>query len=105
MFEQLEKVNDVGSLRNVAVRVLPMDAGIHRGALTGGSFIVLDFTANGRASEPSVVYSDGLTGALYLNKPPEVAAHNEVWESIWEVSLHEPESRKLITSMARKVRS
>ncbi len=43
-----------------------MDAGIHRGALTGGSFIILDFSANGRAGEPSVVYSDGLTGALYL---------------------------------------
>jgi len=105
MVEQLEKVKDVGSLRNVAVRVLPMDAGIHRGALTGGSFAILDFSANGRANEPSVVYSDGLTGALYLDKAPEVAAYNEVWQSIWEVSLHEPESRKLIASMARKVRS
>jgi hypothetical protein len=105
MVEQLTKINDVGSLPNVAVRVLPMDAGIHRGALTGGSFAVLDFSSNGRAGEPSVVYSDGLTGALYLDKVAEVTAHDEVWVSIWEVSLTEPKSRQLIASMARKVRS
>jgi transcriptional regulator with XRE-family HTH domain len=105
MVEQLNKINDTGRLPNVTVRVLPMDAGIHRGALTGGSFAILDFSANGRTGEPSVVYSDGLTGALYLDKAPEVAAHNEVWMSIWNVSLTEPESRKLITSIARRVRS
>ncbi|HYS38309.1 MAG TPA: helix-turn-helix transcriptional regulator [Pseudonocardiaceae bacterium] len=105
MVEQLSKINDVGSLLNVSVKVLPTSAGIHRGAVTGGSFIILDFSANGRAGEPSVVYSDGLTGALYLDKAPEVAAHDAVWVSMWKVSLSESESRKLITSMARKVRS
>jgi len=103
--EQLNKINEAGSLPNVSVRVLPTSVGIHRGAGTGGSFAILDFSANGRAGEPSVIYSDGLTGALYLDKAPEVAAHNEVWESIWKLSLVEPESRKLIASIARKVRS
>ncbi len=105
MVEQFEKIDDVGSLRNVAVKVLPMSAGIHRGAVTGGSFAVLDFSSNGRAGEPSVVYSDGLTGALYLDRPAEVTAHDVVWTSIWNVSLTEPESRKLIASMARKART
>lgn len=103
--EQLNKLNDVGSLPNASVRVLPTAAGIHRGALTGGSFAILDFSTNGRAAEPSIVYSDGLTGALYLDKPREVAAYDEVWASIWQVSLNEVESKKLITTMARSVRS
>jgi hypothetical protein len=80
---------------------MPMDAGIHRAALTGGSFIILEFSPNGREAEPSVVYSDGLTGALYLDKPREVAAYEAVWASIQKVSLSETESRKLIAAMAK----
>jgi Domain of unknown function (DUF5753) len=50
MVEQLDKINEVGRLRNASVRVLPTSAGIHRGVGTGGGFAVLDFSANGRAS-------------------------------------------------------
>jgi transcriptional regulator with XRE-family HTH domain len=102
--EQLQKINEVGGLPNVTVRVLPMAVGVHRAALTGGGFILLDFSPNGRAAEPSVVYSDGLTGALYLDKPQEVTAYNEVWASIQELCLDENETRKLIDSIVGKAR-
>jgi hypothetical protein len=98
--EQLNKIIDISKQPNVSIRVMPMDAGIHRAALTGGSFIILEFSPNGREAEPSVVYSDGLTGALYLDKQREVAAYETVWASIEKVSLSETESRKLIAAMA-----
>ncbi len=80
-----------------------MKAGIHRAALTGGGFVILEFSPNGREGEPSVIYSDGLTGALYLDKPREVAAHDDVWTSIQEASLNETQSRNLISAMAREI--
>jgi transcriptional regulator with XRE-family HTH domain len=102
MTAQLGKINDTSRLANVAVRVLPLDAGIHRAALAGGPFTILEFPPNGRSSEPSIVYSDGLTGALYLDKPSEVAAYDDVWQSIQALSLSEARSRELIRAIAKE---
>jgi transcriptional regulator with XRE-family HTH domain len=103
MGSQLQKINDMGNrLPNVSVRILPADAGIHRAALAGGPFTILEFSPNGRSSEPSIVYRDSLTGALYLDKPNEVAAYDVVWESIQGTALSEAKSRKLITEIAEE---
>jgi transcriptional regulator with XRE-family HTH domain len=102
MVAQLRKINDTSRLPNVSVRVLPMDAGIHRAALAGGPFTILEFAPNGRNSEPSIVYSDGLTGALYLDKVNEVAAYEDVWESIQATSLNEPKSRELVAAITKE---
>jgi transcriptional regulator with XRE-family HTH domain len=102
MAAQLRKINDTSHLPNVSVRVLPMDAGIHRAALAGGPFTILDFAPNGRTAEPSIVYYDGLTGALYLEKPHEVAAYNTVWQSIQALSLSEAKSRELISTIVKE---
>ncbi len=101
MVAQLRKLDDVSRLPNVSVRVLPMNAGIHRAALTGGMFIILEFSPNSRGTEPSIVYSDGLTGALYLDEPNEFAAYDEVWTSIWATALNEAESRELVIGLTR----
>jgi len=107
MAEQLHHLCAVGDLPNVSIRVLPIDAGLHRAAMVGGPFIILDFPASGegRQPEPSTVYSDGLTGALYLDKPAEVAAFNSVWESTVTASLDEQASADLIAEIARGYRS
>jgi len=102
MVAQLHKINDASRLPNVSIRVLPMDAGIHRAALSGGPFTILEFSPNGRNSEPSIIYSDGLTGALYLDKPEEVAAYDSVWKSIHATSLNESKSRELITAITEE---
>ena len=77
MAEQLDHLLKLSELPNVSVRVLPLAAGPQPGAVAG-SFVILDFptTKGGRAApEPSVVYSESLTGALYLDKPDELAAY------------------------------
>lgn len=103
MAAQLKQLVEVSRRRNVSVRVLPLRAGLHRG-LTCGAFVILDFPSGpgGRTPEPTTVYSDNLTGALYLDKPHEVKAYAGVWESIVAASLSEDDSRKLINELAER---
>jgi hypothetical protein len=103
MAEQLRHIDEVTSgLPNVSVRVLPLSAGLHRAAMAGGSFVILDFSPDGAHPEPSTVYSDGLTGALYLDKPQEIAAYSTVWDSIVSSALDETASKRLITAIAEE---
>lgn len=95
--EQLERLVVVGRQPNVSLRVVPAAAGLYRGNMTSGTFTILDFDAG---SEPSLVYSDSLTGALYLDKAAEVTTYGEAWASMEEAALTEAASRKLIASIA-----
>lgn len=103
MAAQLQHLIEVAKRRNVSIRVLPLRAGLHR-ALTTGAFHVLDFPSGpgGRTPEPTTVYSENITGALYLDKPDEVKAYDEVWASIVAASLSEDDSRKLINELAKR---
>lgn len=65
----------------VTIRVLPPDVGPHHALMTG-TFVLLDFPPGkpGRPAEPPTVYSEGLTGALYLDRREEVTQFNWAWE-------------------------
>jgi transcriptional regulator with XRE-family HTH domain len=106
MAAQLLHLVDMSGRPNVSIRVLPQSAGLHR-AMTCGSFTILDFPAgaHGREPEPTTVYSDSLTGALYLDKPAEVSAYAEVWTSVVDSSLDEKRSAELITGISREYTS
>jgi transcriptional regulator with XRE-family HTH domain len=102
MAAQLEHMLDVAEQPNVTLRVLTFAAGIHR-AMVAGGFVILDFAGTaGRDSEPSTVYCESLTGALYLDKPNEVAAYTEVWDGIADAALDEVRSRRLIKAIAKE---
>ncbi|MGQ5261070.1 helix-turn-helix domain-containing protein [Micromonospora sp. ZYX-F-536] len=106
MVEQLTRLLDAGEMRNVSVRVLPFAAGPHSGAVAG-SFVILDFPATngGRtAPEPSVAYSESLTGALYLDKPDELAAYRDVWRGLERLALDEAQSTDMIKSVIAEMR-
>ena len=56
--------------------------------------------AFGRAStEPTTVYLENITGALYLDKPAEVAAYEHVWSDLETLAPDEAESEKLIKTI------
>ncbi len=55
-----------------------------------------------RGAEPSIIYSDSLTSALYLDRPGDVATYSEVWASMEKPALTEAQSRKLIASIAEE---
>ncbi|MFY1691932.1 helix-turn-helix domain-containing protein [Plantactinospora sp. WMMB782] len=99
MIGQLEHLLTVSTLPNVVIRVLPLAAGQHRGALAG-SFIILDFPAGNRNTpEPPIVYCESLTGALYLDRPAEYAAYEKVWASLDALALDEGQSRHMINKI------
>lgn len=104
MAGQLAHLVDMGERDNVSIRVLPLAAGLHRASIAG-AFTILDFpvTRTGR-QEPPVVYSEGATGALYLDKPKEVAVYRDIWQGIEGASLDEECSRTLITKLTKEVR-
>ncbi len=97
MAEQLRHLAEAGRQANVSVRILPFSAGEHGGM--SGAFSLFDFPVDPRSQEPlepPLVYVDGYTGAMYLNKPVETAAHRRVWDDLDQRALAEEPSREMI---------
>ncbi len=106
MHAQLDHLLRLSDLPNVSIRVLPLAAGPQPGAVAG-SFVILDFppTRDGRAApEPSVVYSESLIGALYLDKADELAAYERVWKGLDALALGEAESKDVIKRITGEMR-
>lgn len=100
---QLEHLTEVTNYPNVAIRVVPFATGLHHGVQTG-PFVTMRFPAagDGRPMEPSTVYVEGLTGALYLDKPDEVACHEAAFAAIWNSASSEARSLSLLYDAARE---
>jgi hypothetical protein len=103
MAAQLRHLAKISDLPNVSLQVLPFSAGHHRG-LDTHSFVLLHFPhdARGNVGEPPVVYIEGLTGALYLEKPAEIAKFGEVFDSLVDSALDVRASQSLILLAARE---
>lgn len=81
-----------------AIRVLPFSAGLHAGLMAHGSFIVLDFPEH---YEPTTVYVEGLTGALFLDRPDERDSYAWCFAEIGELTMDEQSSRDLFWRTAK----
>jgi transcriptional regulator with XRE-family HTH domain len=102
MQRQLAHLVNISQRPGISVRVLASAAGPHR-ASTTGSFVILDFPAVGTTGpEPTTIYSESLTGALYLDKPKEVDAYAEVWQSLDRVALGRDASDDLIATIIKE---
>ncbi|WP_430495939.1 Scr1 family TA system antitoxin-like transcriptional regulator [Micromonospora trifolii] len=53
--------------------------------------------------EPSVVYHESLTGALYLDRPAELAAYEEIWASLDALALDPDQYRRFIEKILVEV--
>ncbi|WP_308257327.1 helix-turn-helix domain-containing protein [Pseudonocardia lacus] len=83
MRNQLMRLVELSELPNVELRVVPFAIGIHEG-VTSGPFTILRFpkARGGREVEPPIVYIEGVTGALYLDKQQEVERFEAVFRHI-----------------------
>jgi hypothetical protein len=101
MAGQLRHLMEASELPNVLIRVVAFDADVHPGAMSG-PFVILRFPENGDGSEsePPTVYADGYTGDLYLDKPNEVERYDTAFERIWNTSLNEQASQRLLAEVA-----
>ncbi|MGH3694753.1 MAG: helix-turn-helix domain-containing protein [Pseudonocardiaceae bacterium] len=104
MAHQLDRLMAAGELPTMSLRVVPFTAGLHRGVMSG-PFEILRFplNANGEETEPPIVYVEGVTGALYLDKPREIDRYDTVFANIWESALDEAASRELITQVTKEL--
>jgi transcriptional regulator with XRE-family HTH domain len=105
MATQLTRLAELSKLPNVSIRVVRVESGLHAGVMSG-PFVLLEFppNGNGQPSEPTTVYVDGFTGALYLDKPHEVARYDGAFKDIWRAASNEAASRDLIIKEAREFR-
>lgn len=103
MAQQLWHLLKANELAHVSVRVLPLNAGPHRASLAG-AFTILEFPAAGaQKGEPATIYSESLTGALYLDQPKELERYEQVWSALANRALDKRESGELITKIMREM--
>jgi transcriptional regulator with XRE-family HTH domain len=95
MCDQLERIIEVSNLRNVFLQVIPFDRGAH--AAIDSSFTILEFND----PVPAMVYAEGLSGFLYIEKPAEVEKHQRMFEILSASALNEGDSVRFITQIIR----
>jgi hypothetical protein len=79
-----------------------MARGLHQASVTG-AFTALDFPAENGTTPPSTVYSESLTGAIYLDKQSEIDAYNNAWQSLAAAALDETASITLMSQHLKEL--
>ncbi|MFG2603942.1 helix-turn-helix domain-containing protein [Streptomyces sp. NPDC048514] len=96
MREQLEHLIELSQLPHVTVQVLPFEVGAHPGL--NGQYAILEFTD---AADSSVVYLEGVTSDLYLEKAQDVQKYAVMYEHLRAQSLNVEQSRQFIAERAK----
>jgi transcriptional regulator with XRE-family HTH domain len=97
MIEQLEHLVEQSHLPHVTVQVLPFEMGAHPGI--SGHYAILEFPD---ASDSSVVYIEGVTSDLYLEKAQDVAKYSVMYEHLRAQALNVEQTRDFISDIAKK---
>lgn len=100
---QLRHIAEIATLPAVTIRVVPLSTE-NPLSLIARSFTLMEFSAHpmSRLTEPPTVYVEGYTGALYLNKPSEIAAYRAACKGIRAAALNEQDTRRLILTLAKE---
>jgi transcriptional regulator with XRE-family HTH domain len=96
MIDQLQQLERMSLRPYLTLRVVPASLGAH--AATAGEFILMEF-----AEFKPVVYLESETSSLFLEKPVEIAAYQDILESLAQTALGERESRELIATRATEL--
>ncbi|MGO9785026.1 MAG: helix-turn-helix domain-containing protein [Streptosporangiaceae bacterium] len=96
MQTQLELVVERMRLPNVTVQVLPYSVGAH--PALDSTFNILEFS--GPVS--NLVYSEGLAGFMFIERPEDVDRYQEVFERLSQMSLSPRQSADLMMKVNRQ---
>ncbi|MFI2368419.1 helix-turn-helix domain-containing protein [Streptomyces sp. NPDC018833] len=96
MREQLEHLVELSHQPHVTVQVLPFDMGAHPGI--NGQYAILEFPD---ASDSSVVYIEGVTSDLYLEKANDVQKYSVMYEHLRAQALNVEQTRQFIEAIAK----
>ncbi|MGW2105165.1 helix-turn-helix domain-containing protein [Streptomyces sp. NPDC001948] len=96
MIEQLEQLIELSHLPHVTVQVLPFEMGAHPGI--NGQYAILEFPD---AADSSVVYIEGVTSDLYLEKANDVQRYSVMYEHLRAQALNVEHTRHFITGIVK----
>jgi len=95
MRDQLRRLADTAALPNVTLQVLPFSTAAHVQAIS--PFTMLEFPD---PADPAVVYTEHLTGSLFLEKEDEVRRYRVVFDHLRAEALGTGQSVDLIAQVA-----
>ena len=91
MTTQLQRLAEISQLPTVTIQVLPFSQGAHAGM--GVGFTILEFTGT---SDPTVVYLENLSGALFLDRDYHVRTHGLAFDHLRATALSSADSTTLL---------
>jgi transcriptional regulator with XRE-family HTH domain len=94
MKAQLDKILQLVREEKVTVQLIPYDVGAY--AAVDSNFTFLEF---GSSSLPGVLFMEGLTSELYLEKPAELARYAEAIEDLRDSALAPRDTTALIAKI------
>jgi transcriptional regulator with XRE-family HTH domain len=97
MVEQLEHLLELTRLPHVTVQVMPFSMGAHPGV--NGQYAILEFP---EAADSTVVYLEGVTSDLYLEKANDVQSYSVMYEHLRAQALNPDQSREFIEDVAKE---
>ncbi|MCM2579017.1 helix-turn-helix domain-containing protein [Streptomyces meridianus] len=97
MRDQLGHLIELSRLPHVTVQVMPFDMGAHPGV--NGQYAILEFPD---ASDSSVVYLEGVTSDLYLEKANDVHSYSVMYEHLRAQALNADQTREFIAGIAKE---
>ncbi|PWI45938.1 helix-turn-helix transcriptional regulator [Streptomyces sp. ICBB 8177] len=97
MSDQMQHLVKCSSMPHVTLQVLPYSVGAHPGMY--GKFAILEFED---ASDATVVYLEGVTSDLYLEKPNDVHDYSMMYEHLRALALGPDQSRQFIIELAEE---
>ncbi|MDB1087122.1 helix-turn-helix transcriptional regulator [Streptomyces sp. ACA25] len=91
MAEQLKHLVEVSRLPHVTLQVMPFSSGAHPGV--NGQYAILEFP---ETTDSSVIYLEGVTSDLYLEKPHDVQNYSVMYEHLRAQALSPEQTREFI---------
>lgn len=104
MASQIRHLLEFGTLENISIRLVPKSVGMHIGMITN-NFVLMEFPPHPRAhlTEPPIVFVQGYTGGLYLEKASEVAIYRDACARLQRIVLAENDSRTVMTHILKEL--
>ncbi len=97
--DQLRHICKMAAKPHITIQVLPDSVGAHSGMM--GAFTILDFPA---PDDPSMVYIETPTDALYLEKPEEIHRYRIIYGHLLSAALPPEESVRFVASLADQLK-
>ena len=96
MIEQLEYLLEMSQLPHVTVQLIPFQMGAHPGV--SGQYAILEFPD---AADSSVVYIEGVTSDLYLEKAQDVQKYAVMYEHLRAQALNVDQTREFLAEVVK----